>query len=76
MSKAIKAINTVIRTFGIVGSLFVRKTIEGKYEVAVAPAVVAMTLGSAFTCAVQHDEPFRQCVKSTLTMFQEAAHAN
>lgn len=66
----------VLVGLGTVGSLFVKKTSEGKYEVAIAPIVLAAAIGSGITCAVQKDEPFRQCVKTTMAMFQEVVHAN
>lgn len=76
MSKAANAVNGILRTLGVLGSLFVKKTVDGKYEVAVAPVMVAVALGSAATCAVQDDEPFRQCVRSTISMFKEVANAD
>lgn len=76
MYKTTNVVNGVLRVLGTVGSLFVKKTIDGKYEVAVAPVMVAVALGSAATCAVQKDEPFRQCVRTTISMFKEVANAD
>lgn len=76
MSKSLKFVNLLAQTAGTVGSLFIKRTADGKYEIAIAPMMVAVVLGSTATCAVQKDEPFRQCVKSTIAMFKEITYAN
>lgn len=73
-------VNKIIRSLfvglGTVGSFFIKKTVDGKYEIAVAPIVVAVAIGSSVTCAVQRDESFRTCVKNTMTMLQEVIYAD
>lgn len=76
MRKSLKFVNLLVQTAGAAGSLFIKRTADGKYEIAIAPVMVAVVLGSTVTCAVQKDEPFRQCVESTITMFKEITHAN
>lgn len=71
-----KLIGLLTQVVGTVGSLFVKRTTDGKYEVAFAPIMVVAALGSTVTCAVQKDEPFRQCVKSTVMMLKEITYAN
>lgn len=71
-----KIARSLFVSLGSIGSLFVKKTVDGKYEVAVAPIIVAFAIGSSVTCAVQKDEPFRTCVKNTMGMFQEVIYAN
>lgn len=71
-----KMVRSLFVGLGTVGSFFIKKTIDGKYEVAVAPIIVAVAISSGVTCAVQKDEPFRTCVKNTVTMFQEVINAN
>lgn len=76
MVKSLKLVNLLAQVAGTVGSLFIKRTTDGKYEVALAPMMVAVALGSTVTCAVQKDEPFRQCVKSTITMLKEITNAD
>lgn len=71
-----KLMRSLLTGFGVVGSLFIKKTVDGKFEVALAPIIVAAAIGSSVTCAVQKDEPFRTCVRDTMAMFQEVVHAN
>lgn len=71
-----KLVRSLFVGLGTVGSLFIKKTVDGKYEIAVAPIAVAVAIGSSVTCAVQKDEPFRTCVKDTVTMFQEMVDAD
>lgn len=76
MANMNKVARSLFVSLGTIGSLFVKKTVDGKYEIAIAPIVVAFAIGSSVTCAVQKDEPFRTCVKNTMTMFQEVVNAN
>lgn len=76
MIKPFKVFGLSAQAAGTVGSLFIKRTTDGKYEVALAPIMVAVALGSTVTCAVQEDEPFRQCVKSNVTMLKEIVYAN
>lgn len=71
-----KVVRSLFAGLGTVGSLFIKKTVDGKYEIAVAPMVVAVAIGSSVTCAVQKDEPFSTCVKNIMTMFQEVVYAD
>lgn len=72
----LKLTGLLTQVVGTVGSLFVKRTTDGKYEVALAPIMVAAALGSTVVCALQNDEPFRQCVKSTVAMLKEITYAN
>lgn len=76
MVNANKVMRSLFVGLGTVGSIFIKKTVDGKYEIAVAPIVVAVAIGSSVTCAVQKDEPFRTCVKNTMVMFQEVIYAD
>lgn len=76
MVSASKAMRSLLVCLGTVGSLFIKKTGDGRYEIAAAPIMVALAIGSGVTCAVQEGESFRVCVKNTLAMFQEVANAN
>lgn len=76
MSKLVRPIRLLLSSVGTAGSLFVKKTVDGKYEVALAPIVITTAIGSIVTCAVQKDEPFRQCVRNTMIMLEEVIHAN
>lgn len=71
-----KVLRSLLVSLGTVGSLFIKKTGDGKYEIAVAPIVVTFAIGSSVTCAIQEDESFRICVRNTMTMFQEIINAN
>lgn len=61
---------------GVIGSTFIKKTTDGKYEVAIAPLILAAVIGSGITCAAQRDEPFAVCLKNTLATMKEVVHAN
>lgn len=71
-----KLIGNLITGLGIVGSSFIKKTTDGKYEVAIAPLMLAAVIGSGATCAVQDDEPFGVCLKTTLAALKEIVYAN
>lgn len=71
-----KFINGLVTGLGVLGSTFIKKTSDGKYEVAVAPLMLAAVMGSGVTCAVQNDEPFGVCLKSTLAAVKEVINAN
>lgn len=76
MANVNKLVRSLFTGLGAVGSLFVKKTVDGKFEIAVAPMIIAVAIGSSVTCAVQKDEPFRTCVKNTMTLFQEVIYAD
>lgn len=76
MVSMVETARLVLVGLGSVGSIFIKKTIDGKYEVAIAPIALAVAIGSGVTCAVQKDEPFRVCVKNTMAMFREVVYAN
>lgn len=75
MVSMLKTARLLLASLGSVGSVFVKKTVDGKYEIAIAPIALAIAIGSGVTCAVQKSEPFRVCVKDTMTMFQEVVNA-
>lgn len=71
-----KFMGSLVTGLGIIGSAFIKKTPDGKYEVAVAPFMLAAVIGSSVACAAQKDEPFRVCLKNTLTAVKEVVYAN
>lgn len=75
MASLDKIIGSCLRGVGAIGSLLVRRNAEGRYEIAVAPLPALLLVTSAVTCTVQNAEPFRQCVRSNLTLIQEVVNA-
>lgn len=71
-----KFVGKLITALGVVGSSFVKKTTDGKYEVAIAPLMLAAVVWSGAACAVQNDEPFGVCLKTTLAALKEVVYAN
>lgn len=71
-----KLIANMMTGLGTIGSAVIKKTTDGKYEVAIAPIMLAAVIGSGVVCAAQTDEPFRVCLKSTLAAIKEAVYAN
>lgn len=76
MVSIVKTVRLMLAGLGAVGSTFIKKTVDGKYEIAIAPITLAVAIGSGVTCAVQKSEPFRVCVKNTMAMFREVVNAN
>lgn len=70
------AVNGGISTLAAVGSLFVKKGSDGKYNIAVAPLTLLVLIGTGVTCSVQKSEPFSVCVKSTTQSFKELIYAD
>lgn len=70
-----KFFGSCIRGIGAIGSLFVRRTADGRYEIAVAPLPVLFLATSLVTCTLQRTEPFHQCIRSNLAVFQEVINA-
>lgn len=70
-----KLVSSLITGLGAVGSSFIKKNTDGKYEVAVMPLMLVMVVGSGAACAVQDDEPFGVCLKTTLTALKEIIYA-
>lgn len=75
MVRVNKVLGQCVRALGTVGSLFVRRNAEGRYEIAVTPLPTILLTTSVFACTVQDAEPFRQCVQSNLAIIQEFANA-
>lgn len=71
-----KMFNLLVTGLGVIGSAFIKKTAAGKYEVALAPLMLAAAVGSGATCAVQDNEPFSVCFKDTLTTIKGLLYAN
>lgn len=75
MAKLNKILGNCVRGVGAIGSLLVRRNAEGRYEIAVAPLPALLLITSTVACTVQNAEPFRQCVRSNLTVIQEVVNA-
>lgn len=71
-----KLFRKLILGLGIIGSTFIKKTTDGKYEVAIAPFILVAVVGSGATCAAQRDEPFTVCLRNTLATVKEVIYAN
>lgn len=71
-----KFMASLMTGLGVIGSTFIKKTTDGKYEVAIAPFMLAAVIGSGVTCAAQKDEPFRVCLKNTLATVKEVVYAD
>lgn len=75
MVTPIGAVRGLLAGIGGLGSLFVRKNDKGSYDIAVGPLVAVALLGSSVTCAIQKDEPFVQCLRSTTSLVKEVVNA-
>lgn len=75
MTKVNNILGRFVRGVGAIGSLFVRRNTEGRYEIAVAPLPTLLLATSLVTCTFQKAEPFRQCVRSNLAVIQEVVNA-
>lgn len=69
-------IKSVITGLGVFGSAFIKKTADGKYELAIAPFALIAVVGSGVACAAQSDETFSVCLKSTLATVKEVIYAD
>lgn len=54
-----------------IGSVALRRDANGKIQVGVVPILALVLFGSTVACSVQNDEPFRQCLKATLSDLKE-----
>lgn len=75
MTKIDIILSRLVRGMGAVGSLFVRRNRDGRYEIAVAPIPALLLATSLVACTFQKTEPFRQCVRSNLAVIQEVVNA-
>lgn len=52
-----------------IGSIFVKRDVTGKAEVATAPWAVLFSAGTLLGCYNQSGEPFSVCVKTMFSIF-------
>lgn len=77
MIKPIKLLSTgLIRTVGVIGSLFVKQGVDGKVHVALGPTALLVSCLVSVSCSVQQDEPYSVCIRGALQSFKELVDEN